>query len=70
MNQNIREIRNFLMNKMYRHWKINIMTTKAKNIVSDLFELYNAEPNLLPLEWNVGLKKQTKKQKQELYQTT
>ena len=37
------------MNKMYRHWKINIMTNKAKNIVSDLFKLYNAEPNLLPL---------------------
>ena len=45
------------MNKMYRHWKINIMTNKAKNIVSDLFKLYNAEINLLPLEWNVGLKK-------------
>ena len=46
------------------------MTNKAKNIVSDLFKLYNKEPNLLPLEWNEGLKK-TKiiKQKQELYQT-
>ena len=32
------------MNKMYRHWKINIMTNKAKNIVSDLFQLYFKEP--------------------------
>ena len=28
------------------------MTNKAKNIVSDLFKLYN-EINLLPIEWNV-----------------
>ena len=45
------------MNKMYRHWKINIMTNKAKNIVEDLFKLYFKEPDLLPLEWNEGLKK-------------
>ena len=57
MNLNILEIRSFLMNKMYRHWKINIMTNKAKNIVSDLFELYFKEPDLLPLEWNAGIKK-------------
>ena len=63
MNSNIKEIRSFLMNKMYRNWKINIMTNKAKNIVSDLFKLYNAEPNLLPLEWNVGLKKTNNKTK-------
>ena len=63
MNSNIKEIRNFLMNKMYRNWKINIMTNKAKNIVSDLFKLYNKEINLLPLEWNVGLKKTNNKTK-------
>ena len=37
------------------------MTNKAKNIVSDLFKLYNIEINLLPLEWNVGLKKTNSK---------
>ena len=57
MNSNILEIRSFLMNKMYRHWKINIMTNKAKNIVDGLFKLYFKEPDLLPLEWNEGLKK-------------
>ena len=36
MNDNIIEIRRFLMTKMYKHWKINIMTTKAKHIVSEL----------------------------------
>ncbi len=57
MHLNIFEIRSFLMKKMYRHWKINIMTNKAKNIVEDLFKLYFKEPELLPLEWNKGLKK-------------
>ena len=37
---NIIEIRRFLMTKMYKHWKINIMTTKAKDIVSELFKIY------------------------------
>ncbi len=63
MNANIKEIRSFLMNKMYRHWKINIMTNKAKNIVTDLFKLYNKETNLLPLEWNISLKKTDNKTK-------
>ena len=61
MKLNVKEIRSFLMNKMYRHWKINIMTNKAKNIVSDLFKLYLKEPSLLPLEWNEDLKNTNKK---------
>ena len=57
MNLNISEIRSYLMKKMYRHWKINIMTNKAKSIVKDLFMIYFKEPNLLPLEWSEGIKK-------------
>ena len=63
MNSDISEIRNFLMNKMYRHWKINIMTTKAKRIVSDLFKIYYDETDLLPFEWNLVLTKSHKKNK-------
>ncbi len=55
MNNNIKEIRSFLMKEMYKHWKINIMTTKAKKIVSELFKIYYEETNLLPLEWNKSL---------------
>ena len=57
MKSQIREIRQFLMIKMYRHWKINIMTNKAKRIVSDLFDIYNKENQLLPFEWNKMLLK-------------
>ncbi len=63
MNSNIYEIRNFLMSKMYRHWKINIMTTKAKRIVADLFRIYYEETDLLPFEWNLMLTKSDKRYK-------
>ena len=33
------------------HPKIKAMTIKAKKIVSDLFDLYVKEPDLLPKEW-------------------
>ena len=63
MNSNIYEIRNFLMSKMYRHWKINIMTTKARHIVADLFKIYYEEIDLLPFEWNLMLTKSDKRYK-------
>ena len=39
------------MKKMYKHWKVNRMTSKAKRIVINLFDLYYKEPNCLPVEW-------------------
>ena len=60
MNKNITEIRKFLMTKMYKHWKINIMTTKAKHIVSELFKIYYKESNLLPFQWNIKIKRANK----------
>jgi len=48
----IDEIRTFLMSKMYKHWKINIMTSKAKRILTELFNIYIQETDLLPLQWN------------------
>ena len=48
----IDEIRKFLMSKMYKHWKINIMTSKAKRILTELFNIYIQETDLLPFQWN------------------
>ena len=45
------ELKNFLKKKMYMHPKIRTMTFKAKRIVSDLFDLYIKEPDLLPKQW-------------------
>ena len=56
----IDEIRKFLMSKMYKHWKINIMTSKAKRILTELFNLYFNENNLLPFQWKKMLIKSDK----------
>jgi dGTPase len=47
------EIKNFLYENMYRHYKINRMTSKAKRMVKKLFELYFNEPECLPNEWRL-----------------
>ena len=44
-------LKNFLKEKMYMHPKIRTMTIKAKKIISDLFDLYVEEPDLLPKQW-------------------
>ena len=51
MKKNLSEIRKYLTQNMYMHWKVNRMTSKARRIVSDLFDVYNKEPNCLPADW-------------------
>jgi dGTPase len=46
-----RVLKDFLMRHMYRHERVNAMTARAKRVVSDLFGLYTARPELLPAEW-------------------
>ncbi len=53
MRQNDRALRSFLFTRMYRHYKVNRMTTKAKRVVRDLFDQYLARPDCLPDEWQV-----------------
>jgi dGTPase len=48
-------VKTFLFANMYRHTRVNRMTSKAKRIVRDLFDLLLAEPHLLPEEWHEGL---------------
>ena len=36
---------------MYCHPKVRTMTYKAKKIISDLFDLFTNEPDLLPGDW-------------------
>jgi dGTPase len=44
-------IREFLHEHMYRHFKVNRMTSKARRVVRELFTLLLAEPQSLPTEW-------------------
>jgi dGTPase len=51
MQQNIQVLRAFLMERMYRHYTVNRMTSKARALMRDLFDKYMAEPECLPTEW-------------------
>ncbi|MFZ4541130.1 MAG: deoxyguanosinetriphosphate triphosphohydrolase [Rickettsiales bacterium] len=46
-----RSIKTFLFKYMYRHFKVNRMTSKAKRVVGELFDFFIAEPNCLPNVW-------------------
>ncbi|MCI4662959.1 MAG: deoxyguanosinetriphosphate triphosphohydrolase [Neomegalonema sp.] len=47
----LKELREFLFTRMYRHSRVNRMMSKARRVMADLFRLFLAEPNLLPDEW-------------------
>jgi dGTPase len=44
-------LKKFLFAHMYRHYKVNRMTSKARRVVKDLFALFLAEPECLPDDW-------------------
>ena len=44
-------LKNFLMKNMYRHYKVNRMSSKAKRAVNDLFGFFLHEPECLPTAW-------------------
>ena len=46
-----RSLKDFLFSNMYRHDRVNKMTIKARDVVSELFNLLLAEPEKLPVEW-------------------
>ena len=46
-----RDLKKFLFDNMYRHYKLNRMTSKARRVVRDLFGLLVSEPECLPTEW-------------------
>jgi dGTPase len=37
-----------LLQHFYRHWRVNRMAGKARRILSDLFGVYQGDPNQLP----------------------
>jgi len=43
-----RELKDFLFNNLYRHYRVVRMANKAETIVSDLFKAYHSTPAMLP----------------------
>jgi dGTPase len=46
-----RVIKEFLFARMYRHWRQQRMHTKARRLTGILFDLFHANPGLLPDDW-------------------
>ncbi len=51
MSANDKALKSFLFKRMYRHYKVNRMTAKAKRVVRDLFAQFFEDPDCLPDEW-------------------
>ena len=51
MRPKVEEMRKFLWERMYRHWKVNRARSHARRIVRELFTLFFEEPEILPNEW-------------------
>ena len=51
MRDNDKALKRFLFDNMYRHYKLNRMTSKARRVVKDLFGLLILEPECLPTDW-------------------
>jgi dGTPase len=51
MRNHDRALKRFLSERMYRHYRVNRMSSKARRVVRELFQLFLAEPECLPGEW-------------------
>jgi len=51
MVEDLAVLRGFLMERMYRHWRVNRTRSQARRILAEMFQLFMAEPDVLPSEW-------------------
>jgi dGTPase len=51
MREHDKALKRFLFERMYRHYRVNRMASKARRVVHELFRLLLEEPECLPTEW-------------------
>jgi dGTPase len=51
MAEDLAALRRFLTERMYRHWKVNRTRSQARRILAEMFQLFMAEPEVMPTEW-------------------
>ncbi len=51
MQRRNRELKDFLFQKLYRHYRVVRMQVKAENIIKNLFDAYTTEPAMLPTQY-------------------
>jgi dGTPase len=44
-------LRQFLFERMYRHYRVNRTRSQARRILAEMFQLFMAEPEVMPTEW-------------------
>ena len=45
-------LRKFLFERMYRHYRVNRTRSQARRILAEMFQLFMAEPDVMPPEWS------------------
>lgn len=53
------ELKQFLRANLYRHYRVSRMSSKARRIITDLFQAFLAEPGLLPPEFQTRAESDT-----------
>ena len=53
MAQDLEMVKAYLFTHVYRHYKVNRMTSKAKRVMRQLYELFMEQTNTLPQEWQM-----------------
>ena len=51
--EDLGRLRQFLHQRMYRHYRVNRTRSHARRILAEMFKLFLAEPEVLPTEWYV-----------------
>ncbi len=56
MRTDLNELKSFLRKNLYQHYQVLRMTDKARRIISDLFNVFVADPRLLPPQYQLMAK--------------
>jgi len=66
MEKKYRVIKEFLYQNMYKHYKVNRMTSKARRVVRELFTFFQNEPECLPSSWREKARGKTEQKRAEI----
>ncbi len=52
VHEDLSRLRAFLHERMYRHFRVNRSRSVSRRIIAEMFQLFMAEPDVLPGEWS------------------
>jgi dGTPase len=57
MQKKVSKLKKYLLDNMYKHYTVNVMTYKGRKIIKELFETFLANPGCLPTKWQGKINK-------------